>query len=111
MYVAKRVEYAGGEVRGLTDDGSAASTLLCFMVKSLTSNIRPISYVSGYIARSVVRNMKCDDCREVVFNQDKLPEPLKMDACLEYTAVTFLNSINRGGQQRLSYYCFMAVMN
>ena len=36
IYVAKRVEYSGGDVQGLTADGSVASTLLCFMVKSLT---------------------------------------------------------------------------
>ena len=35
IYVAKRVEYSGGEVKGLTADGSeVTSTLLCFMIKS-----------------------------------------------------------------------------
>jgi hypothetical protein len=29
IYIAKRVEYSGGEVQGLTADGSVASTLLC----------------------------------------------------------------------------------
>ena len=29
IYVAKRVEYAGGQVQGLTEDGEVASTLLC----------------------------------------------------------------------------------
>ena len=34
IYVAKRIEYSGGEIQGLTSDGSVASTLLCFMIKS-----------------------------------------------------------------------------
>jgi len=42
IYVAKRVEYSGGDIRGLTADGSVASTLLCFMVKSLTSKYKDI---------------------------------------------------------------------
>ena len=33
IYVAKRVEYSGGDVKGLTPDCSVASTLLGFMVK------------------------------------------------------------------------------
>ena len=42
IYIAKRVEYSGGELQGLTPDGSVASTVLCFMVKSLTSKYRDI---------------------------------------------------------------------
>ena len=42
IYVAKRVEYSGGDVQGLTADGSVASTLLCFMVKSLTCTYKDI---------------------------------------------------------------------
>jgi hypothetical protein len=37
IYVAKRVEFSAGEVQRLTADGVVASTLLCFMVKSLVS--------------------------------------------------------------------------
>lgn len=33
IYVAKCVEYSGGEVKGLVADSSVASTLLCFTVK------------------------------------------------------------------------------
>ena len=42
IYIAKRVEYSGGEVQGLTADWSVASTLLCFMVKSLASKYKDI---------------------------------------------------------------------
>lgn len=42
IYVAKRVEYTGGQVQGLTADGTVASTLLCFMVKSLVSRYKDV---------------------------------------------------------------------
>ena len=42
IYVAKRVEYSNGEIIGLTPDGEVASTLLCFMIKSLTSKYRDL---------------------------------------------------------------------
>jgi len=42
IYIAKRVEYNGGEMQGLTHEGSVASTLLCFMVKSLTSKYKDL---------------------------------------------------------------------
>lgn len=42
IYVAKRVEYSGGDVQGLTADGTVASTLLCFMIKSLSSKYKDL---------------------------------------------------------------------
>lgn len=42
IYVAKRVEYSGGMIHGLTKDGLVASTMLCFMVKSLSSQYKDI---------------------------------------------------------------------
>jgi len=42
IYIAKRVEYTSGEMQGLTPDGSVASTLLCFMVKSLASKYKDL---------------------------------------------------------------------
>ena len=42
IYVAKRVEYSGGDVKGLTPDCAVASTLLCFMVKSVVSKYKDI---------------------------------------------------------------------
>lgn len=42
IYVSKRIEYAGGDVMGLTADGKVASTLLCFMIKSVASRYKDI---------------------------------------------------------------------
>ena len=42
IYIAKRVEFSRGEIHGLTEAGEVASTLLCFMVKSLTSKYRDL---------------------------------------------------------------------
>jgi hypothetical protein len=55
------------------------------MVSSLRFDSRPtasdanvIFYVSGFIARSVVRTTRCDDCREALIETDQL-EPIQMD--------------------------------
>ena len=42
IYIAKRVEYSRGEIHGLTEAGDVASTLLCFMIKSLNSKYRDL---------------------------------------------------------------------
>ena len=42
IYIAKRVEYSAGGVHGLTEDCRAASTLLCFMVKSLADKYKDL---------------------------------------------------------------------
>jgi len=42
IYIAKRVEYTSGEMQGLTPDGSVASTLLCFMIKSLAGKYKDL---------------------------------------------------------------------
>ena len=42
IYVSKRIEYAGGDVIGLTADGTVASTLLCFMIKSVAGHYMDI---------------------------------------------------------------------
>jgi len=42
IYIAKRVEYSRGEVQGLTAEGDVASTLLCFMVKSLACKYKDV---------------------------------------------------------------------
>ena len=36
IYLAKRVEASGGQLLGLTDNCQAATTGLCFMIKSLS---------------------------------------------------------------------------
>ena len=42
IYVAKKVEYSGGEFQGLTSDDQIAQTALCFMIKSLSSKYRDL---------------------------------------------------------------------
>lgn len=42
IYIAKRIEYSGGRVKGLTFDGNVASILLCFMAKSIAGKYKDI---------------------------------------------------------------------
>ena len=42
IYIAKRVEYSAGEIQGLTADGAVATTLLCFMVKSVVGKYKDL---------------------------------------------------------------------
>ena len=42
VYVSRRVEYSGGRVYGLTENGESASTLLCFMIKSVAGGYKDI---------------------------------------------------------------------
>jgi len=65
-----------------------------------------IFYVSGAIARSVVRSMKYDSCKDMLTSPDPL-EPLEIDESLDYSAATFLDTINRGGLARPAEYTFM----
>jgi len=65
-----------------------------------------IYYVSGAIARSVVRSVKCDSCKETLISPDAL-EPLEVDESLDYSAAAFLDSVNRGGLARPAEYTFM----
>jgi hypothetical protein len=38
IYVARRVEYSGGQMYGMLPNGDTATTSLCFMVKSLAGS-------------------------------------------------------------------------
>lgn len=42
IYIAKRVEYAHGDIIGLTNDNQVASTLLCFMIRSCAGSYKDI---------------------------------------------------------------------
>jgi len=65
IYIAKRVEYSSGGVQGLTADGSVASTLLCFMVKSLASKYKDIVAIYPMDKLTAV---KLFDCYNEVMN-------------------------------------------
>ena len=59
IYVAKRVEYSGGEVQGLTPDGAVASTLLCFMVKFLASKYKDIVAIYPIATLNAAMQYEC----------------------------------------------------
>jgi len=59
IYEAKCIEYSGGEIQGLTSDGSVASTLLCFMVKSVA---RKYKYIVGIYPMSKLTAAKQHSC-------------------------------------------------
>jgi len=59
IYIAKRVEYFGGEVQGLTSDGEVASTLLCFMVKSLASKYRDLVAIYSMCKLTAAKQYEC----------------------------------------------------
>ena len=59
IYIAKRVEYSGGEIIGLTPDGSVASTLLCFMVKSLISKFQDIVAIFPMNRLTAEKQLEC----------------------------------------------------
>ena len=54
IYVSKRIEAAGGQIFGSTEDCEVASTALCFMIKSLSSKYRDMVCIHP------VRNLKTE---------------------------------------------------
>ena len=42
IYVARRPEFSGGQINGVSNDDNAAYTSLCFMVKSMCLKYRDI---------------------------------------------------------------------
>ena len=42
IYLSKRIEYSVGKVLGLTSESKAATTMLCFMIKSIAGNYKDI---------------------------------------------------------------------
>ena len=63
-----------------------------------------IFYIAGFIARSISKNFKCQDCKDLYIASDEVPaltfvedgngESTKQDAV---TRATFLKQVNRGG--------------
>ena len=42
MYVSRKVEYSAGEFTGMSSDGNVASTMLCFMIRSVVGKYRDL---------------------------------------------------------------------
>lgn len=59
IYIAKRVEYSAGEVHGLTSEGEVASTLLCFMIKSLVSKYKDLVAIYPMANLNAAKQNKC----------------------------------------------------
>lgn len=64
IYIAKRVEYCGGSVLGLTAEGTVASTLLCFMIKSVAGKYKDL--VAIYPMSKLSADKQNDCFKEVV---------------------------------------------
>lgn len=65
-------------------------------------------YVSGYIVKSVMRSSHCDECRNMIVDDDDL-DSLKIDSEHEYAAATFFDAVNRGGLKKPTEFTFMTV--
>jgi len=88
-----------------TADALAES--LTFQKWPSESDLNIIFYISGAIARSVFRSLKCADCKETLVDPDHLLEPPQLDeSSSNFMPSTFLDSINRGGLSRPSEYCY-----
>jgi len=59
IYAAKCVEYSTGEVKGLVADGSAASTLLCFVVKSLVGKYKDLVSIYPMTKLTAAKQLEC----------------------------------------------------
>jgi len=59
IYITKRVEYSGGEVKGLVTDGSVASTLLCFMVKSVVGKYKDLVSIYPMSKLTASKQLEC----------------------------------------------------
>lgn len=73
------------------------------------SDANIVYYVSGAIARSVVRCTKCDSCRDSLIDPDALTTP-ELDESLGTTDCslsTFFETINRGALARPADYTFL----
>jgi len=95
-----------------TDDSLADSLAdaLTFCVFPSANDANIIFYVSGYMARSVIRSTKCDHCREYLFTSDTM-EPLDAVDKFEYSVSTFLDAVNRGGLQKPTDFTFLLAVH
>jgi hypothetical protein len=93
---------------GSADDDHTADDIaeqLTFEHIPETSDLNIIYYVAGYIARSVCRSTRCDNCREALCKEVEA-ELLECNEPLPYTVSTFFESVNRGGLKKPTDFTF-----
>ena len=95
-----------------SDDSLADSVTdaLQFHLFPSANDATVIFYISGYLARSVVRATKCEHCREYLIATETM-EPLDIDDKLDYSASTFLDAVNRGGLSKPTDFTFSLAMH
>jgi len=69
-----------------------------------------IFYVSGYMARSVIRTTKCDHCKESLITSDTM-EPLDAVDEFDYSVSTFLDTVNQGGLHKPTDFIFFLALH
>jgi len=90
----------------------ALAESLTFQKWPSVSGTNIIFYISGAIARSILRTLKCSDCKNTLVDPDHLLEPLHLDEPSDnFMSTTFLDSINRGGLYRPSEYCYVTTVS
>lgn len=72
IYIARRVEYSSGEVLSLTADGNVASTLLCFMVKSVAGKYKDIVAIYPMDRLTAMKQKQCYDDVMTLLHQTDL---------------------------------------
>ena len=83
---------------------SIADAITC-LTRPTANDANVIYYVSGAVARSIVRATKCDSCRDTLMETEVL-DPLEIADSEECSAATFLNNTNRGGLVHPTMYMF-----
>src|SRR6218665_2075370 len=96
---------------------SDANLLAEAIADSLTLNYEPTSsdaniilYISGAIARSIVRVTKCNFCKESLISEEN-QEHAEIEDSSQREAAEFLNGINRGGLLKPTNFAFMLAMH
>src|SRR6218665_1472547 len=97
---------------------SGANLLAEAIADSLTLNYEPPCikrcqhhlYISGAIARSIVRATKCNFCKESLISEEN-QEHAEIEDSSKREAAEFLNGINRGGLLKPTNFAFMLAMH
>jgi hypothetical protein len=67
-------------------------------------------YVCGYIIRSIVKETKCNSCKESLISEDS-PDHAEIEDPTPREAAEFLYGINRGGLLKPTKFTFMLAMH